>query len=248
MILEVNNLSKYFKGVKAIQNLSFSVNQGEIVGLIGPNGAGKSTVFDMISATRPPDGSSSLPNTGTITFNEANIIGKAPYEICRMGIARTFQITKVIQELSVLENVMVSYMFGKAHATTRSRMLDEAEKICDFMELAEKIDTPAEKLTIVERKRLEMARALATQPTLMLLDEVMAGLRPAEIDRACEIVRKIRDAGTTIIVVEHVMKAIMAISDRLVVMDSGRKIAEGKPSEIVNNPLVIEAYFGKEDK
>jgi branched-chain amino acid transport system ATP-binding protein len=248
MILEVNKLSKRFKGVNAVQDLSFSVQQGEIIGLIGPNGAGKSTVFDMISATRPPDGSSPLPNGGDIAFNGTSIVGRTAYDICRLGIARTFQITKVIQEMSVLENVMVSHLFGKKHAPSRSQLREEAERICRFLEIEDKMDTPAEKLTIVERKRLEMARALGTKPSLLLLDEVMAGLRPAEIDRACGIVKKIRDSGVTIIVVEHVMKAIMAISDRLIVMDSGRKIAEGAPGEIVNNPLVIEAYFGKEER
>jgi len=247
-LLEIKNLTKKFKGVTAVNNLSFNVQEGEILGLIGPNGAGKSTVFDMMSGIRPPDGSSPLPDNGAIVFSGQDIVGMQPFEICKTGISRTFQISKIIAEMTVTENIYVAALFGKKRKAYQINIGEETEQICSLLELTDKTNVLAANLTIVERKRLELARALSTKPKLLLLDEVMAGLRPTEIDKVCDMIQVIKTWGISMVVVEHVMKAIMRISDRIVVMDSGEKIAEGNPEHIANNPIVIKAYLGKEEE
>lgn len=244
-ILEVKNLTKKFKGLIAVNNVSFQINQSEIVGLIGPNGAGKTTLFDMISCNIPPDGSSPYPNNGEIIFLGKNITNLPAYKRCKLGIGRTFQLTKPILEMTVLENVIIGLLFGK-NSIDKVDIYKEANEICNFVSLGDKKNTIAKNLTTPDRKKLELARALATKPKLLLLDEIMAGLRPNEIIDACNTIKKIRDSGITILVVEHVMKAIMTISDRILVMDHGIIIAEGKPEEIANNKKVIEAYLGEE--
>jgi branched-chain amino acid transport system ATP-binding protein len=246
VVLELKNITKKFKGLIAVNNVSFQINEGEIVGLIGPNGAGKTTLFDMISCNVPPDGSSPYPNEGKIYFYGKDITNLPAYKRCHLGIGRTFQLTKPILEMKVIDNVIIGILFGKESKNYNSNFYEEAKKICEFVSLSDKTEIIAKNLTTPDKKKLELARALATKPKLLLLDEVMAGLTPTEIVDACEIIKKIRNNGITLLVVEHVMKAIMSISDRIIVMDHGIKIAEGKPGEIVNNLKVIEAYLGEE--
>ena len=245
-LLEVKNITKTFKGLVAVNKVSFNIKEGEIVGLIGPNGAGKSTVFDMITGIRPPDGSSPFPDSGDIIFKGKSIVKLPAYIRCNLGIGRTFQLTKPLREMTVFENVYVALLFSKKSAGNRKNLSKTAKEICELVSLDRKMEELASNLTVPDRKKLELARALATQPELLLLDEVMAGLNPSEVMEACNLIKKIRDLGITILVVEHVMKAIMNISDRIIVLDHGIKIAEGKPEEVVNNQKVIEAYLGEE--
>lgn len=240
MILEVQNLSKAFGGLIAIKQVDFAVDEGEIVGLIGPNGAGKTTLFNLISGLLKPD-------TGTIKFNGRDIAGLAPHEICRSGIARTFQLTKSFMRMTPLQNVMVGMAYGSEQASSMRQARVEAERILKFTGLSGKRVPSAAMLGLVDRKRLEIARALATMPKLLLLDETMAGLNPAETEDAMQLVKRINDSGVTLIVVEHVMKAVLGISGRVVVLSTGEKIAEGTPQEVVRNKQVIEAYLGEEE-
>lgn len=240
-ILEVERLSKSFGGVNAIFDLDLEVREGEILGLIGPNGSGKTTFFNLVSGLLKPD-------RGEIRLQNRKITGLKPYQICLAGIARTFQIVKPFFRMSPLENIMVGRAYGGAEpARNREEARREAEKILAFTGLAGKRVPRAGMLNLIERKRLEIARALATRPKLLLLDEVMAGMNTAEIEEAMRFVKKIRDAGITIIVVEHVMKAVLGISDRVVVLNVGEKIAEGTPDEIANDQKVIDAYLGAEE-
>lgn len=229
------NVSKFFGGLAAVQNVSFEVNPGETMGLIGPNGAGKTTIFNLINGFYKP-------THGKVFFQGKDITGKKPYHICDLGIARTFQVVKPMPRMTVLENVMVG-AFARVHMKT------EAEKIAlealEFTGLIHKKDFLSKNLTIGDRKRLELTRALATKPTLLLLDEVAAGLNPTESEQTIGIIQKIRQQGTTIIIVEHVMKVIMTLSDRIMVLHYGEKISEGKPQEIAKDPRVIEAYLGE---
>jgi len=239
VLLEVQNLSKSFSGVLAIRQVSLTLNQGEIVGLIGPNGAGKSTLFNLITGVFKPD-------TGRIRFNNKDITGMSSYKICQSGIARTFQLVKPFERLSPLENVMVGRAFGSEPARDIRQTRIESERILALTGLANKKVQTAGMLGIADRKRLEIARALATRPKLLLLDEVMAGLNPAETGDAIQLAKEIRDSGISLIVVEHVMKVIMGISDRVIVLKVGEKIADGPPQEVASDSQVIQAYLGKE--
>jgi branched-chain amino acid transport system ATP-binding protein len=236
-ILDVQSLKKNFGGLAVTANVNFNIEQGEIVGLIGPNGAGKTTLFNLISGAITPD-------SGVITFKGKDIAGLKPYRICRAGIARTFQSVKIFAKMSVFNHVLIGYLFGDHKNKTSVTNSEEAEKILEFVGLSGMSDRRAADLTLVNQKRLEVARALATQPELLLLDEVMAGLNPAEVAEAMELVRKIRNKGITVIMIEHVMKAIMAICDRVIVLHHGEKLAEGKPEDITRNKSVIEVYLG----
>jgi branched-chain amino acid transport system ATP-binding protein len=238
-LLEVENVSKAFGGVLAVNRVSFHLSQGEVLGLIGPNGAGKSTLFDILSGIFKP-------NTGTVRFNNKDITGMAPYKICERGIARTFQLVKPFNRLSPLQNVMVGRAYGSQPALNTRQARLESERILAFTRLASKQTMMAGMLSLVDRKRLEIARALATKPKLLLLDEMMAGLNPAELDDAIALVKAIRDSGVSLIVVEHVMKVIMGISDRIIVLKAGEKLADGTPQEIVSNREVVKAYLGGE--
>lgn len=233
--LTVGGVTKRFGGLSANDDISFDVARGEIVGLIGPNGAGKSTLFSCVAGYHPV-------TSGTIDFDGHRISGLPPETICRRGIARTFQIVRVFKEMSVLENVMVG-----AFLSTSSRREAKAHSmaVLDRVGLSGKADAFARSLTVSEQKRVQLARALATRPKLLLLDEAMAGLTPQETVEAVELVRSFRGDGITMVIVEHVMEAVMPISDRVVVLDYGKKIAEGVPKEIVRNELVIKAYLGE---
>ncbi len=234
-LLEVSNLTKRFGGLVANDTVSMEVNQGEIMGLIGPNGAGKTTLFNCISGFYRPDG-------GSVVFEGKDITHFSADRVCREGMARTFQIVKIFKDMTVLENVMVGAF---CRTTSPGRARAEALKTLEFIGLAEKRDVPGGSLTIAEQKRLELARALATQPKLLMLDEAMAGLNPMETREAVELLRKINAQGITLIVVEHVMEAIMTISDRIIVLDYGKKIAEDVPQNIAVNEEVIRAYLGE---
>jgi len=237
-ILEGEGVTKYFGGLAAVSNVDFYVDQGEIAGLIGPNGAGKTTLFNLISAAL-------VPKPGVIRFKGENITGLKPHQICRMGVARTFQSVKVFANMPVLENVLLGSLFGTSTGMSPADAAREATGLLEFVGLSAVSATPAKDLTLANQKRLEVARALATKPELLMLDELMAGLNPTEIAQAMELVTRIRDKGITILMIEHVMKAIMSVCDRIIVLHHGEKIAEGTPQEIATSKTVIEVYLGE---
>jgi branched-chain amino acid transport system ATP-binding protein len=236
-LLEVTGINKRFGGVHAVHNLSLTVRDGEILGLIGPNGAGKSTVFNLINGVYPPD-------TGRIMFKGQDITGEPPYRIARHGLARTHQIVQPLVGMTVLENCTVGACFGREHLPLGPAR-EVVREAAEIVGLTDRLDDLAGQLTTAGKKRLELARALSARPELLLLDEVLAGLNPTEIERMITVIRRIRDGGIAILMIEHVMRAIMSLSDRIVVLNLGGKLAEGTPREIASNPDVIAAYLGQ---
>jgi len=236
MILQVQGVTKRFGGLQALSQVTFDLPQGQILGLIGPNGAGKTTLFNVIDGVYTPE-------EGRIIFDGKDVTGKKSYHLARMGLARTHQIVRPLNELSVRENVMVGACFGHANANLKEAA-KVADEVLEFVGLASKAEQLAGSLNVAQKKRLEMARAIAAKPKLLLLDEVLAGLNPSEIANMVETVRAIRERGITIIMIEHVMSAIMNVSDRILVLDFGKLIAEGTPEEIASNEKVIQAYLG----
>jgi branched-chain amino acid transport system ATP-binding protein len=237
-ILEGKGVTKYFGGLAAVSNLDFIVEQGEVLGLIGPNGAGKTTLFNLISAAL-------VPKSGIIKFKGKNITGLKPHKICRMGVARTFQSVKIFANMPVLDNVVLGSFFGTSSGISLAEALREATELLDFVGLSELKKRPAKDLTLANQKRLEIAGALATKPELLLLDEIMAGLNPTEVAQAMELVSRIREKKITVIMIEHVMKAIMNMCERIMVLHHGEKIAEGTPKEVANSKRVVEVYLGE---
>jgi branched-chain amino acid transport system ATP-binding protein len=232
--LVIKGLSKRFGGLRAVQEVSFTVKENETVALIGPNGAGKTTSFHLITGFHKAD-------SGSVQAFGREVVGLKPHDVCALGLARTFQVAKPFGAMTVLANVMTGAFLRDRHvAAAREKALEAI----DFVGLSARARTPARDLTTIDQRRLEMARALATQPKILLLDEVMAGLNPSEIDQAVALVGKLSARGLTIVIVEHVMRAIMAVARHIVVLDHGQKIAEGAPKEIVENPEVIRAYLG----
>jgi len=237
-IIEGRQLTKHFGGLAAVEKVDFHLNSGEIVGLIGPNGAGKTTLFNLLSG-------SLAPTAGAICLKGEDITGLKPNQICKKGVARTFQLVKVFPYLSVLENVLLGSLFGMSPGPRMMDAKTEAEELLGFVALSDMRENLAKDLTIANQKRVEVARALATEPELLLLDEVMVGLNPAEVVQFTGLIKKIRDKGITVLMIEHVMKAIMGISDRIIVLHHGEKIAEGTPQEIAASQEVIKVYLGK---
>ncbi len=234
-LLEVKNLTKDFGGLRAVSDLSFSLESGQILGLIGPNGAGKTTAFNLMAGAI-------AATSGEVRLGGENVVGLRPHAIVKRGIARTFQIVKPFRKLTVLENVTLAAFL---HEPARSRAVAEARRILELLGLTDKADRYASDLTLGQQKRLEIARCLATRPKLLFLDEPMGGLNPTEVEAACELVQKLRESGVTVILVEHHMRAIMKISDRVVVLHHGVKIADDTPAEVVRNPQVVKAYLGE---
>jgi branched-chain amino acid transport system ATP-binding protein len=237
-VLETTDLSRHFGGVDAVADVSFSVDEGTVLGVIGPNGAGKTTLINLITGHLKP-------SRGKVVIDGRDVTGQKPWAIARSRVARTFQIVKPFRNLTVRENVAIGSMFGPEHSASAREAIEQADDALERVGLLEKADLTPGDLSVADARRLELAKALAMRPRLLLLDEVMAGLRPAEIEPALELIRSLRDEGVTVLVVEHVMKAIMAVSDEVLVMHEGTELTRGAPNDVVKDERVIEAYLGE---
>jgi len=240
MLLDLRQVSRAFGGLLAVKSVDLTVDEGEILGLIGPNGAGKTTLFNLITGTF-------FPTRGTVVFDGRDITRLAPHARCKLGIARTFQLVRPFPNLSVLDNVAIGSVYGRQPAASRQAAEVAACDTLDMLGLLDRAELKARSLTLVDRKRLELARALATCPRLLLLDELLAGLNPSEVVVAMDMVRRIRDSGITIVMVEHLVKALFGVSDRVAVLSAGEKLAEGTPEAVAQDPRVVDAYLGTDD-
>ena len=238
-LLEVKAVTKFFGGLRALYDISFSLEQGDILGLIGPNGAGKTTLFNIIAGTFPP-------SSGSVKLDNEEITSRGSREICHKGISRTYQLVRPFSSLTVYENVLVGIYFGNPEMQGTRSVDDEGTELLRLTGLLQKANTPAKNLTLVGRKQLEIARALATRPKVLLLDEAISGLNPSETETVMALIREIRGRGTTVVMIEHIMKAVMGLSDRILVLNFGELIAQGTPDQITKNKAVIEAYLGAE--
>jgi branched-chain amino acid transport system ATP-binding protein len=237
-VLETTGLSRHFGGVDAVADVSFSVDEGTVLGVIGPNGAGKTTLINLITGHLKP-------SRGKVAIDGRDVTGQKPWAIARARVARTFQIVKPFRNLTVRENVAIGSMFGPERSGSAPEAIEQADEALERVGLLDKADLTPGDLSVADARRLELAKALAMRPRLLLLDEVMAGLRPAEIEPALDLIRSLRDEGVTVLVVEHVMKAIMAVSDEVLVMHEGTELTRGAPDDVVKDERVIEAYLGE---